>query len=71
MKRITHTKVFVYNWKSDEPLNRIELDTQIDNYADKTNSNIKQVSMVSHYMSSTLTAIVIFEGIHNDEKDIS
>ena len=66
MKRITHTKVFEHNWKSDEPLNRIELNTQIDNYADKTNSNIKQVSMVSHYMSSTLTAIVIFEGIHNE-----
>ncbi len=66
MKRITHTKVFQHNWKSDEPLNRIELDIQIDNYADKTNSNIKQVSMVSYYMSSTLTAIVIFEGIHNE-----
>ena len=66
MKRRTHTKVFEHNWKSDTPVNRIELDIQIDNYADKTNSNIKQVSMVSHYMSSTLTAIVIFEGIHNE-----
>lgn len=65
MSRTTHTKVFQHNWKSDEPANRLELDRQIDRYADETNSNIKQVSMVSHYMSSTLTAIVIFEGLSN------
>ena len=65
MNRTTHTKVFLHNWKSDTPANRIELDRQIDSYADETNSNIKQVSMVSHYMSSTLTAIVIFEGLSN------
>jgi hypothetical protein len=65
MNRTTHTKVFLHNWDSDTPSNRIELDRQIDRYADETNSNIKQVSMVSHYMSSTLTAIVIFEGLSN------
>ena len=65
MNRTTHTKVFLHNWKSDTPANRIELDRQIDSYADETSSNIKQVSMVSHYMSSTLTAIVIFEGLSN------
>ena len=60
MSKRTHTHLFEQD-STTEPI-----DSQINMYGYENSCKPIQVSMVSHYMSTTLTAIVIFEGVHNE-----
>ena len=52
---MTHTKLFIQTDKT------LPLDQQINNYQGST-LVVKQVTLVSFYMSTTLQSLVVFEG---------
>tara|TARA_B110001454_G_scaffold116845_1_gene109273 strand:- start:1549 stop:1803 length:255 start_codon:yes stop_codon:yes gene_type:complete len=60
-KNRTHTKLFKYHDTSRIIENRVSLDDQINTHAIIYKSKIIQVSMVSYHMSTTLSALVVFE----------
>jgi hypothetical protein len=57
----TVTKLFTHAEKSNTPKNRVPLDEQINSHASENMSKIIQVSMINYHMSSTLSALVVFE----------
>ena len=60
-KNRTHTKLFKHHNESSIIENRVSLDDQINTHAIVYKSKIVEVSMVSYHMSTTLSALVVFE----------
>lgn len=54
----TFTKLFKRIYKNDTVIN--DIDDQINDYARSNNLGIVQVSIVSHAMSTQITALVLF-----------